>query len=93
MVEKQLRGRGIADQRVLDAMARIPRERFVTGMQRPLAYADEALPIDSGQTISQPYIVARMTELLLPSPATGSWRWERAPATRRPCWPRSAPAC
>jgi protein-L-isoaspartate(D-aspartate) O-methyltransferase len=66
MVEKQLRGRGIGDQRVLDAMANVPRERFVAETQRPWAYADEALPIDSGQTISQPYIVARMTELLRP---------------------------
>ena len=46
--------------------ASIPRERFVSDTQRPWAYADEALPIESGQTISQPYIVARMTELLAP---------------------------
>jgi protein-L-isoaspartate(D-aspartate) O-methyltransferase len=64
MVERQLRGRGIRDERVLDAMARVPREAFLDPAQRWLAYADEALPIASGQTISQPYIVARMTELL-----------------------------
>jgi protein-L-isoaspartate(D-aspartate) O-methyltransferase len=64
MVERQLRGRGIADERVLAAMAAVPREAFIDPAQRGLAYADEALPIAAGQTISQPYIVARMTELL-----------------------------
>src|SRR6476469_3620874 len=64
MVERQLRQRGIADERVLAAMSAVPREAFVGPGQGPLAYADEALPIAAGQTISQPYIVARMTELL-----------------------------
>jgi protein-L-isoaspartate(D-aspartate) O-methyltransferase len=64
MVEHQLRQRGIADERVLAAMSAVPREAFVAAGQWPLAYADEALPIAAGQTISQPYIVARMTELL-----------------------------
>jgi protein-L-isoaspartate(D-aspartate) O-methyltransferase len=64
MIEGQLRNRGIRDDRVLAAMATVPREAFVDLAQRGLAYADEALPIASGQTISQPYIVARMTELL-----------------------------
>jgi protein-L-isoaspartate(D-aspartate) O-methyltransferase len=64
MVATQLRARGIADQRVLDAMASIPRERFVDELRRRYAYSDEALPIEAGQTISQPYVVARMTELL-----------------------------
>src|SRR5690242_11151250 len=64
MVEHQLRRRGIADEAVLRAMLEVPRDAFVDEPQRPLAYADEALPIASGQTISQPYIVARMTELL-----------------------------
>jgi protein-L-isoaspartate(D-aspartate) O-methyltransferase len=68
MVETQLRARGIRDDRVLDAMARLPRERFVPEDRRPVAYADEALPIPAGQTISQPWIVARMTELLAPRP-------------------------
>jgi len=66
MVQTQLRARGIADERVLEAMARIPRERFVPEERRAIAYADEALPIPAGQTISQPWIVARMTELLAP---------------------------
>src|SRR4051794_1520183 len=64
MVERQLRGRGIRDERVLVAMASVPREAFLDPEQDRLAYADEALPIAFGQTISQPYIVARMTELL-----------------------------
>jgi protein-L-isoaspartate(D-aspartate) O-methyltransferase len=67
MVERQLRARGIVDERVLGAMARLPRERFVPEERRPIAYADEALPIPAGQTISQPWIVARMTELLSPN--------------------------
>ena len=68
MVDGQLRARGIADPRVLEAMGRVPRERFVGESERRLAYADEALPIESGQTISQPFMVARMTELLEPRP-------------------------
>jgi protein-L-isoaspartate(D-aspartate) O-methyltransferase len=68
MVERQLAGRGIRDRRVLDAMAAIPRERFMPEDMRRHAYADEALPIEQGQTISQPYMVARMTELLAVRP-------------------------
>jgi protein-L-isoaspartate(D-aspartate) O-methyltransferase len=64
MVARQLRGRGIRDERVLEAMGSVPREVFVSPEERSLAYADEALPIPAGQTISQPYMVARMTELL-----------------------------
>ncbi len=68
MVASQLRRRGIADERVLRAMNTIPREQFVSDAQRGTAYADEALPIPAGQTISQPYMVARMTELVAPKP-------------------------
>jgi protein-L-isoaspartate(D-aspartate) O-methyltransferase len=68
MVETQLRTRGIADERVLEAIGRVPREAFVRTDLRSSAYADDALPIESGQTISQPYIVARMTELLAVGP-------------------------
>jgi protein-L-isoaspartate(D-aspartate) O-methyltransferase len=68
MVETQLRARGIHDDRVLEAMASLPRELFVPEDRRHVAYADEALPIPAGQTISQPWIVARMTELLAPRP-------------------------
>jgi protein-L-isoaspartate(D-aspartate) O-methyltransferase len=64
MVEDQLRRRGIEDERVLSAMSEVPRERFVPPELRDRAYADRALPIGDGQTISQPWIVARMTALL-----------------------------
>jgi protein-L-isoaspartate(D-aspartate) O-methyltransferase len=56
---------GIRDRRVLDAMARVPREEFVSSADREIAYGDHALSIGEGQTISQPYVVARMTELLM----------------------------
>jgi protein-L-isoaspartate(D-aspartate) O-methyltransferase len=62
MVAQQLRRRGIADERVLAAMAEIPRESFVEPDQAGLAYEDHPLPIGEGQTISQPYIVAAMAE-------------------------------
>jgi protein-L-isoaspartate(D-aspartate) O-methyltransferase len=64
MVEGQLRRRGIRDERVLAAMERVPRERFVPGALARDAYGDGALPIGAGQTISQPYMVAAMCELL-----------------------------
>lgn len=64
MVETQLRARGIRDQRLLNAMATIPRHEFVAARYRGQAYEDHPLPIDAGQTISQPYIVALMLELL-----------------------------
>jgi len=67
MVQRQLRARGITDERVLAAMAAVPREMFVDERQRGQAYFDAALPIEAGQTISQPYIVALMSELLLAS--------------------------
>jgi len=68
MVADQLRRRGIADERVLDVMGDLPRERFLPSRYEDLAYADAAAPIDEGQTISQPYIVALMTELLRVAP-------------------------
>ena len=64
MVERQLRGRGITDERVLSAMEEVPRERFVGAEQRGRAYRNRALRIAAGQTISQPWIVAAMTQLL-----------------------------
>jgi protein-L-isoaspartate(D-aspartate) O-methyltransferase len=68
MVEDQLRARGIRNEAVLSAMARVPRELFVPAQLRHAAYSDEALPIGGDQTISQPYMVGRMTELLEPAP-------------------------
>jgi protein-L-isoaspartate(D-aspartate) O-methyltransferase len=64
MVEAQLRGRDIVDERVLRAMAAVPRELFVGEREQRRAYEDAALPISAGQTISQPYMVARICEAL-----------------------------
>src|SRR5438045_6836345 len=66
MVEKQLRPRGIDDPRVLRAMAKVPREKFVAKELEASAYEDRPLPIGFGQTISQPVIVAFMTQALKP---------------------------
>lgn len=68
MIDEQLRRRGIRDERVLQAMGAIPRERFTTPGLTDRAYEDSALEIDAGQTISQPYMVAHMTELLAVQP-------------------------
>jgi protein-L-isoaspartate(D-aspartate) O-methyltransferase len=64
MVERQLRGRDVVDERVLAAMERVPRDLFVPEDLRDRAYDDAALPIGGGQTISQPYMVARICEAL-----------------------------
>ncbi|HPW19037.1 MAG TPA: protein-L-isoaspartate(D-aspartate) O-methyltransferase [Candidatus Aminicenantes bacterium] len=64
MVETQIRARGVRDERVLGVMGKVPRHLFVPESLRRSAYADEPLPIGEGQTISQPYIVAYMTESL-----------------------------
>ncbi len=64
MVKYQIRSRGVKDSRVLQVMSEIPREIFVPDSLKDEAYADKPLPIGKGQTISQPYIVALMTELL-----------------------------
>ena len=64
MVRDLVAGRGIKDQRVLEAMRKVPRHLFVRDHLRSQAYGDHALPIGAAQTISQPYVVARMTELL-----------------------------
>ncbi len=64
MVERQLRRRGISDERVLDAMGRVPRELFLPEDLRHLAYEDGALPIGFGQTMSQPFIVGTICALL-----------------------------
>lgn len=62
MVEVQLKGRDITDPNVLAAMGQVPRHRFVPAYLAPVAYSDQPLPIGQGQTISQPYIVALMTQ-------------------------------
>lgn len=69
MVHDQLTGRGLRDERVLQAMRDVPRHLFVPPALRDEAYADRPLPIGEGQTISQPYMVAAMTAALAPDPA------------------------
>ena len=64
MVRRQIRARGVRDPRVLEAMETIPRHLFVPPRLARQAYDDQPLPIGAGQTISQPYIVAFMSELL-----------------------------
>src|SRR5256885_8908958 len=68
MVDEQIKARGIRDERVLTAMAKVPREAFLPENVRAQAYSDSALPIGHDQTISQPFIVAFMTEQLRPQP-------------------------
>lgn len=68
MITEDIAGRGIGNPQVLQAMRTVPRERFVPAALQRLAYSDRPLPIDHGQTISQPYIVAFMTEVLLLKP-------------------------
>lgn len=68
MVDEQLVARGIENKRVLAVMGKVPRHEFVSERVRDAAYADHPLPIGEGQTISQPYIVALMTELADPQP-------------------------
>jgi protein-L-isoaspartate(D-aspartate) O-methyltransferase len=68
MVDEQLAGRDITNARVLEVMRTVPRHEFVPGVLRSRAYEDNPLPIDYGQTISQPYIVGFMTQCLEPQP-------------------------
>ena len=68
MVEDQIKGRGVTDSRVTEVMSSVPRHEFVPENYRARAYQDHPLPIGHGQTISQPYIVAFMTEQLRPQP-------------------------
>ncbi len=68
MLNRHLRGRGITNQRLLDAFETVPREKFVPEQHRGEAYADRPAPIGGGQTISQPYIVALMIQELDPRP-------------------------
>ena len=68
MVTEQIAARGVKDERVLDAMRRVPRERFVLTKFEEMAYADRPLPIEDDQTISQPYIVALMVQAMQLNP-------------------------
>ncbi|HXC77349.1 MAG TPA: protein-L-isoaspartate(D-aspartate) O-methyltransferase [Candidatus Acidoferrum sp.] len=69
MVAEQLLPNGVSDERLLEAMASIPREEFLSGRLRRHAYENRALSIDCGQTISQPLVVALMTQALMPQPS------------------------
>ena len=66
MVTEQIEARGVKDKKVLDAMRKVPRHKFVSDEYKSYAYQDRPLPIECGQTISQPYIVGLMSELLKP---------------------------
>ena len=83
MVERQLMRRGIVEQHILDAFREVPREAFVSPEYAHLAYGDHPLPIEAGQTISQPYIVALMIQAAGIGPATRCSRSARARAMRR----------
>ena len=80
-----LRKRGISDQAVLRAMDEVPREHFVEPGYADAAYADQALPIACGQTISQPYVVAYMTEQLDVGRIIACSKWAPVRAIRRRC--------
>ncbi len=71
MIEKQIKARGITNEDVLKAMLKIERHKFVPDIMKPLAYKDRPLPIGEGQTISQPYIVALMSELIISDSISG----------------------
>ena len=87
MFQLSLRRRGISDQAVLRAMEDVPREMFVEPADRADAYRDIALGIACGQTISQPFVVAYMTEQLQLQKITGCWRSAPAQVTRPPSCP------
>lgn len=70
MIQEQIEARGVSSRAVIQAMLRVPRHEFVFGEEQAMAYADSALPIGYGQTISQPFIVALMSELLAPGPGS-----------------------
>ena len=84
MVDEQLVRRGINDRRVLETMRNMPRHHFVPEEFKDSAYADRPLPIGEGQTISQPYIVAFMSERLRLNRNIPCWKSAPAPGTRPP---------
>ena len=87
MVDDQIAARGIRDGDVLDALRSAPRHLFVPDALEHKAYVDAPLSIGHGQTISQPYMVALMTELLRSTCAVACWRSAAGAGTRRPCSP------
>jgi len=89
MVVEQIEARGIKDPLTLAALRRVPRHLFVPAQMAREAYSDSPLPIGHGQTISQPFIVAFMTEASVSRRGRPSSKSAPAPATRLPSWPRS----
>lgn len=85
MVNDQIITRGIRDRRLLDALSELPRHWFVPQEYANIAYSDSPLPIGRGQTISQPYIVALMTELLLLKGRKTCWKSGRVQAIKPLC--------
>ena len=93
MFQLSLRRRGISDQAVLRAMDAVPRDLFVLPELREEAWRDTALPIACGQTISQPFVVAYMTEQLSSDPSIACSRSGPDPVTRPRCWPGCVGRC
>ena len=89
MVDRQLAGRDIRDAAVLDAMRAVPREAFVPPDLIDSAYDDGPLPIGSGHTISQPYVVAFMIAAAAPKAGDRALEIGTGSGTPRPCWRRS----
>ena len=85
MVRRQIASRGIDDRRVLAAMEKVPREAFLPDAMREFAYEDTPLPIEEGQTISQPYIVARMAEAAHVDPTDRMTSKGRTPSLASKC--------
>jgi len=86
-------GKPILDPRVIEVLGKVPRHRFVPADELRAAYRNRPLPIGHGQTISQPYIVALMTDLMNLRPEHTVLEIGRAPATRRRFWPSSCRPC
>jgi hypothetical protein len=82
----QLRAQGITDEHVLEAISLVPREKFIDEAFEHKAWDNVALPIGQGQTISQPYMVARMTALLELTPQSGCWKSARGLVIRLRYW-------
>jgi protein-L-isoaspartate(D-aspartate) O-methyltransferase len=87
MVENQIISRGIKNAKVIEAMLKVKRHLFVPEKYADLAYYDRPIPIEHGQTVSQPYMVALMTETLRPEKRF--WKLGRAQGIRPRCLPRS----
>ena len=93
LVDEYIAAAGIQDRATLGALRTVPRHEFVPAGEQARAYEDIPLPIGHGQTISQPAVVATMTELIRPRPGFGCSRLEPARAIRRPSWPKPVPGC